>query len=126
MTKKGHVYTFQERLRQAELRRTHQEKQFWVVADPFVDAWLLMLVRKRDIFDMKRFAQKHAETGDDLNILRRTANVRVMPDRCPLSLTIGALRTMKSHQIDEHQNEGNSARVRPRPRSQSYWTKIKS
>ena len=27
MTKKGHVYTFQERLRKAELRRTHQEKQ---------------------------------------------------------------------------------------------------
>ena len=60
---------------------------------------------------MKRFAQKHAETGDDLNILRRTANVRVMPDRCPLSVAIEALRTMESHQIDEHQNEATTTYV---------------
>ena len=121
MTKKGHVYSFQERLRKAELRRTHEEKQFWVLADPFVDAWLLMLARKRDVFDIKKFAQKHPETTDDLNILRRTANVRVMPDRCPLSLAIEALGA-----TDEDTNEGNSPRARPRPGTQSYWTKIKS
>ena len=121
MTKKGHVYSFQERLRKAELRRTHEEKQFWVLADPFVDAWLLMLARKRDVFDIKKFAQKHPETTDDLNILRRTANVRVMPDRCPLSLAIEALGA-----TDEDTNEGNSPRARPRPGTQSYWTKINS
>ena len=102
MAKKGHVYSFQKQLRKAELRRTHQEKEFWVLVDPFVDALLLMLGRKRDVFDIKKFAQKHPETRDDLNILRRTANVRVMPDRCPLSLAIEALGAM-----DEDQNEGN-------------------
>ena len=123
MTKKGHVYTFQERLRKSELRRTHQEKQFWVIAGPFIDAWLLMLARKRDVFDMKKFAQKHPETGDDLNILRKTANVRVMADHCPFSLAIEAT---ESHQSDADQNEEDSAHEPPRPRSQSYWTKIKS
>ena len=108
MTKKGHVYTFQERLRKSELRRTHQEKQFWVIADPFIDAWLLMLARKRDVFDMKNFAQKHPETGDNLNILRKTANVRVMADRCPFSLAIEAT---ESHQSDADQNEEDSARL---------------
>ena len=125
---KALVHSFQERIRRAELRRTYQEKNFWVVADPTIDASLLMFGQKRDVFDMMAFVRKYPQSRGDLENLRKSTNVRVMPDRCPFSLAMEALQTPEPNDSDEEEiqldEDGDPAR--PQIPSQSYWTKIKT
>lgn len=98
-----------------------------MVADPTIDASLLMLGRKRDVFDMIAFVKKYPQSRGDMENLRKSANVRVMPDRCPFSLAIEALRASDADEYDDEEiqldDDGDPAR--PVIPSQSYWTKIK-
>jgi hypothetical protein len=128
--RKAHVHHFQERLRKAELRRTPEERNYWVVPDPTIDASLLMLGRQREIFNMEGFARAFPQTSVYLENLRKNANVRVMRDRCPFSLAVQALRVKSGEaeeQVDEEQEldrDGDPAN--PPLSSQTYWTKIKT
>ena len=47
-----------------------------------LDASLLMFGKKRDVFDMIAFVRKYPQSSGDLENLRKSTNVRVMPDRC--------------------------------------------
>ena len=124
------MHHFQERLRKAELRRTPEERNYWVVPDPTIDASLLMLGRQREIFNMEGFARAFPQTSVYLENLRKNANVRVMRDRCPFSLAVQALRVKSGEaeeQVDEEQEldrDGDPAN--PPLSSQTYWTKIKT
>ena len=124
---KALVHSFRERIRRAELRRTYQ-KNFWVVADPTIDASLLMFGKKRDVFDMMTFVRKYPQSSGDLKNLRKSTNVRVMPDRCSFSLAMEALQTLEPNDSNEEEiqldDDGDPAR--PQIPSQSYWTKIKT
>ena len=120
--------SFRERIRRAELRRTYQEKNFWVVADSTIDASLLMFGKKRDVFEMVAFVRKYPQSSGDLENLRKSTNVRVMPDRCPFSLAMEcneAPQTPEPNDSDEEEiqldEDGDPAR--PQIPSQSYWRK---
>ena len=88
---KARVHSYQKRLRKVRLRRTFSEKNFWEDPDPEIDASLLMLGGKRDIFDMEQFAEAYPQCSAHLRTLRTKANVRVMCDRCPFLKAVAAL-----------------------------------
>ena len=126
---KAQVYSYQERLRKARLRRTFSEKKFWQDADPEIDAFLLMLGQSRDVFNMKEFADSYPQCSAHLDALRKKANVHVMSDRCPFAKAVVALgqKAGEGQQPVEEEEEldTDSDPARPPLSSQSYWTKIK-
>ncbi|CAB3997674.1 Hypothetical predicted protein [Paramuricea clavata] len=128
--RKAHVHHYQERLRKAELRRTPEERNYWVVPDPTIDASMLMLGRQREIFNMEGFARAFPQTSAHLENLRKNANVRVMRDRCPFSLAVQALRVKSGEAEEEVEEEQELDRdgdpANPPLSSQTYWTKIKT
>ncbi|CAB3995433.1 sperm receptor for egg jelly-like [Paramuricea clavata] len=128
--RKAHVHHYQERLRKAELRRTPEERNYWVVPDPTIDASMLMLGRQREIFNMEGFACAFPQTSAHLENLRKNANVRVMRDRCPFSLAVQALRVKSGEAEEEVEEEQELDRdgdpANPPLSSQTYWTKIKT
>jgi len=83
---RGHVHEFTERLRKAKMMRDIHERAFWVKADPDIDAWMLATGRKRDVFDIDGFVTREPNIIPDLQRLRKTLNVRVMADRCPVTV----------------------------------------
>ena len=87
-----------------------------------------MFGQKRDVFDMMAFVRKYPQSRGDLENLRKSTNVRVMPDRCPFSLAMEALQMPERNDSDEEEiqldEDGDPAR--PQIPSQSYWTKIKT
>ena len=93
------------------------ERAFWVKADPDIDAWMLATGRKRDVFDIDAFGKREPDIIPDLQRLRKTLNVRVISDRCPVTVTISK-RT--NPEADEAKNDC------PQLSSQSYWTTFKS
>ena len=66
---------------------------------------MLMIGRTCDIFNILEFAEKHPETGDHLDRLRETANVRVMRDRCPYAKAMDELRGKLWGESSSHDNE---------------------
>ena len=126
---KAQVYSYQERLRKARLRRTLSEKKFWQDADPEIDAFLLMLGQTRDVFNMVEFADSYPQCRAHLDALRRKANVRVMSDRCPFAKAVAASE-QKAGEVqqpveEEEELDRDGDPARPPLNSQSYWTKIK-
>ena len=114
---RGHVHAFTERVRKAKMTRDVHERAFWVKADPDIDAWMLATGRKRDVFNIDGFVKREPNIIPDLHRLRKTLNVRVMADRCPVTVAINK-RTIP--ETDEAKNDG------PPLSSQSYWTTFKS
>ena len=82
-----------------------------------IDAWMLATGRKRDVFDIDAFVKREPNIIPDLQRLRKTLNVRVIADRCPVTVAISK-RT--NPEADEAKNDG------PQLSSQSYWTTFKS
>ena len=126
---KAQVYSYQERLRKARLRRTLSETKFWQDADPEIDAFLLMLGQSRDVFNMVEFAHSYPQCSAHLDALRRKANVRVMSDRCPFAKAVAAFE-QKAGEVqqpveEEEELDRDGDPARPPLSSQSYWTKIK-
>ena len=126
---KGLVYSYQERLRKARLRRTLSEKKLWQDADPEIDAFLLMLGQCRDVFNIVEFAASYPQCRGHLDALRRKANVRVMFDRCPFANAVAASE-QKAGEVqqpveEEEELDADGDPARPPLSSQSYWTKIK-
>ena len=115
---KGDLHTFTERRSRAEKKRTKLEKEFWTKPDPTIDAWMLVTGRKRDVFDMSCFVQRHRDIVPDLQRLRKVVNVLVLTTRCPVIAAVDDL---------EKRERGEPT---PEPRlevpSQSYWTTFKS
>ena len=112
---RGYVHAFTERVRQAEMMKDAKERQFWVRADPDIDAWMLATGRKRDVFDIDAFINHEPNILEHLQRLRKTLNVRVMADRCPVMKAIE-----KKNNPDGRNNDG------PQLSSQSYWSTFKS
>ena len=90
---KAHAHSFLERLLQAELRRSKQEQDFWTTPDPWIDAWMLLTGRKREIFDIAAFVNHHPRISRSFQSLRSAANIRVLCDRCPVAREIERQRT---------------------------------
>mgnify|MGYP002803952926 FL=1 len=115
---KGDLHTFTERRSRAEKKRTKLEKEFWTKPDPTIDAWMLVTGRKREVFDISSFVQRHRDIVPDLRRLRKVVNVHVLTTRCPV---IAAVDDMERRERGE---------PTPEPRlevpSQSYWTTFKS
>ena len=99
-----------------------------MVADPTIDASLLMFGQKRYVFDMMVFVRKYPQSRGNLENLRKSTNVCVIPDRCPFSLAMEAFQTPEPNDSDEEEiqldEDGDPAR--PQILSQSYWMKIKT
>ena len=81
---KGDLHTFTERRSRAEKKRTKLEKEFWTKPDPTIDAWMLVTGRKREVFDISSFVQRHRDIVPDLRRLRKVVNVHVLTTRCPV------------------------------------------
>ena len=127
---KSRVHSYQEWLRKARLRRTFSEKKFWEDPGPEIDASLLMLGKKRDVFDMHQFAEAYPQCRAHLRTLRTKANVRVMCDRCPFAKAVAALSEQRGDVqqpvAEDEEVDSDGDPVRPPLTSQSYWTKIKN
>ena len=114
---RGHVHGFTKRVRKATMMRDVHERAFWVKAGPDIDAWMLATGRKRDVFDIDAFVEREPNIIPELQRLRKTLNVRVMADRCPVTV---AMNKRTNPETDEAKNDG------PQLSSQSYWTTFKS
>ena len=88
---KGDLHTFTERRSRAEKKRTKQEREFWTKPDPAIDAWMLVTGRKRDIFNMSSFVQRHRDIVPDLQRLRKVVNVVILTKRCPVIAAVNDL-----------------------------------
>ena len=54
------------------------------MADPEIDAWMLVTGRTRDVFDLEAFAKTYGKYVKLLLRIRKIVDVRVMPDKCPM------------------------------------------
>ena len=115
---KGHVHGFTERVRQATLEQNKNETVFWTTADPDIDAWMLATGRKREVFDVDAFVAHHPNILLELQPLRKLLNVKVFPDRCPVTLALQRKSNPNSHE------EGSEDA--PQLSSQTFWTTIKN
>ena len=115
---KAHVHSFLERLRKAELRRSKDEQDFWTTPDPWIDAWMLLTGRKRDVFDITTFVNHRQGILRSFQSLRTAANLRVLSDRCPVA------KEMERQKRQAH-GETSQAEERQEVPSQSYWTVVK-
>ena len=79
--KKAHVHTFLQRRDNAYSKRTHNDRQFWIKADPDIDAWMLATGKVRDIFDLNSFVERHNNILPALQRLRQNMNVRVSSEK---------------------------------------------
>ena len=115
---KAHVHSFLERLRKAELQKTHADKQFFTTADPWIDAWMLLTGRKRDVFDVSSFVNNHPDILPHLQSLRPAANILVLTSRCPVAREL-------ERQRRQTEGESSNSQQREEVPSQSYWTVVK-
>ena len=115
---KAHVPSFLERLRKAELRRSNEEQDFWTTPDPWIDAWMLLTGRKREVFDITAFVNHQKEISRSFQSLRTAANLRVLSDRCPVA------REMERQRRQAY-GETSQTEERQEVPSQSHWTVAK-
>ena len=55
------------------------------MADPEIDAWMLVTGRTRDVFDLEAFAKTYGSEYLKLLLrIRKIVDVRVMPKKCPM------------------------------------------
>ena len=112
--KKAHVHTFLQRRDNANSKRTHSDRQFWIKADPDIDAWMLATGNVREVFDLNSFVERHNNILPALQHLRRNMNVRVLESRCPVKKALD-----NPHGTAEEVNQQEIP-------SQTYWTTFKS
>ena len=112
---KAHVHSFLERLRKAELKRTKGDEHFWTTADPWIDAWMILTGRKREVFDITSFVKQHPNISSDLRSLRPAAN---LSSRCPVAKEM-------NRQKRESEGETSHAQETEEVPSQTYWTVVK-
>ena len=112
--KKGDLHDFLQRRDNAKSKRTHNDREFWVKADPKTDAWMLATGKVRDVFDVDSFVQRHGNIVPALQRLRKALNVLVLESRCPVKKAL-------------NNAQGTAERVEePEIPSQTYWTTFKS
>lgn len=111
---KGHVHTFTERVRQAKSMRDAKARQFWQIADPEIEAWMLATGRCREVFRVQELVHQYPDILEHLAGLRKVLNVLVLRSRCPVARALAAKR-------DGGDEEDN----RPEVPSQTYWTTVK-
>ena len=58
------------------------------MADPEIDAWMLVTGRTRDVLDLEVFAKTYEKYVKLLLRIRKIVDVRVMPDKCPMRRTL--------------------------------------
>ena len=111
---KAHVHSFLERLRKAELRRSKDGQDFGMTPDPWINAWMLLTERKRDVFDITTFLNHCQGILQSFLSLRNAANLRVLSDRCPVA------KEMERQKRQAH-GETSQAEERREVPSQLYW-----
>ena len=102
------VYTFNQRVKRAKLRKDKKDRDFWSEADPRIDAWMLVFGEKRDVFDLENFVVRYPDVLAHIQRARKMANVRVMQDACPV------FREFVKRRREDPDTDG-----------ESYWWKIK-
>ena len=112
--KKAHVHAFLQQSDNAYSKRTHNNRQFWIKADPDIDAWMLATGKVRDIFDLNSFVERHNNILPALQCLRQNMNVRVLESRCPVKKA-----------LDNRKGTGEEVNQQEVP-LQTYWTTFKS
>jgi hypothetical protein len=115
--KKGELYSFNERRDKAKLKRTKKERDFWTIADPIIDAWMLVTGQKRDVFDIESFVQQNREIVEEIGQVRKNMKVLILRSRCPL---------LKALQKIERRERGEESEEQVEVPSQTYWTTFKS
>ena len=111
---RAEVHTFTGRRSRAETMRARRDREFWTVADPKLDVWMLLTGKTRPVFDLSLFVRNYPDIFTELEKLRKIANVFVLPSRCPVAKQIAG---GKSAENDEEVEDVPSG---------SYWTTIKS
>ena len=97
--------------------RTKKDRDFWTIAAPNIDAWMLLIGRNREAFNLSLFVTKYPNIASALKRLRKIANVLVLPSGRPV------LRAIEENSRGEDDEETHEESEVP---SQSYWTTIKS
>ena len=60
------MQSFITRREAAKKKLEKRERDFWTVADPEIDAWMLVPGQTRDVFDIHGFVNRHAEANGAL------------------------------------------------------------
>ena len=115
---KAHVHSFLERLRKAELKQSKRDQHFWTTSDPWIDAWMILTGRKREVFDKSSFVRQHPGISSHLQSLRPAANLLVLSSCCPVAREV-------QRQKRESEGETSHAQEREEVPSQTYWTVVK-
>ena len=121
------VRSFIERRKKAERRREVEERRFWSDADPTIDAWILVIGEKRDVFDPDAYVVHHPDAHKYTERVRRMVNMQVIPCSCPVYKAVKRMvRGESEMEVDSDDVDSQGLPRRPKLSSQSYWTKMKS
>ena len=121
------VRSFIERRKKAERRREVEERRFWSDADPTIDAWMLVIGEKRDVFDLDAYVVRHPDAHRYTERVRRMVKMQVLPCSCPVYKAVKRMvRGEPESEVDSDDVDSQGLPRRPRLSSQSYWTKMKS
>ena len=82
------------------------------MAAPNVDAWMHLVGWKGNAFELALFVERYPQIIEDLEKLRKLANVLVLRSRCPVAKELNT-------------QEKNVEKDEEVP-SQTYWTTIKN
>ena len=61
-----------------------KDKQFFTRPDPYVDAWMLITGRNREVFNLHEFVKMFPDVDKYIFPSRRMLKCRVMSDGCPI------------------------------------------
>lgn len=126
-----HVTSFIQRKKRMQLKRTKEQRDFWVEANPETDAWMVVIGEQREVFDLKAFAAAYPDIQKYLERLRKMVNVQVLPCSCPLAKVLADSKKQTgetSEQVETGDTEDMDSQGlprRPQLSSQTYWRKIK-
>ena len=61
-----------------------KEKRFFTMADPYIDAWMLITGNNREVFEVTKLVRLYPDVERYIVPCRRMLKCRVMSDRCPI------------------------------------------
>ena len=86
-----------------------------MTANPEIDAWMIITGRKREVFDVSKFAEQNPDILPHLESIRKEANLLVLRSHCPIA-----------KEIQRQEREGDTSKEEEcEVPSQTYWTVVK-
>ena len=77
-----------------------KEKRFFTMADPYIDAWMLITGNNREVFEVTKLIRLYPDVEQYIVPCRRMLKCRVMSDRCPV---VKAKNMLENQRTDESQ-----------------------